>query len=136
MTATQSLPATPTPTSEGFDFDALEREVMRRADELTPELLPRLLMQLLKRDSLVFCERHMKHLFPYIRCQIALTKAKRSYYRDWTPPCSMQAAPPPVHNGVQYSDHSEMAYRMAEIARDNARKLYRSTPCVCFKSHR
>jgi hypothetical protein len=124
-------------TSETFDLDAFDREVMRQADALTPELLPRLLMQLLKRDSLVFCERHMKQLFPYIRAQIALTKAKRNYYRygEWHV-LPVKDTPPPVHNGVMYADMPEMAYRLAEITRDNARRAYRSTPCVCFQTHR
>ena len=136
MTAQPNIERTLTPSSEAFDLDEFDREVMRLADAELPELLPRLLMQLLKRDSLVHCERHMVLLFPYVRAQIALTRAKRNYYRDWVSPCAMQSTMPPVHNGILYADMPEMMYRMAEIARDNARRSYRSTPCVCFKQHR
>jgi len=121
---------TQTLSSEAFDFEAFEREIMRQADELTPELLPRLLIQLLKRDSLVFCERHMKHLFPYVRAQIALTRAKRNFYRydDWGPS---------LHRSSNNSEmDAETALRMARIERDNIRRIYRSTPCVCFQQHR
>lgn len=132
MTAQPSIVRTPTPSSEDdFDFDAFEREVMKQADALTPELLPRLLLQLLKRDSLVFCERHMQLLFPYVRAQIALTRARRNYYRwsdiHWPSPC---------HAGTVIESMPETNLRMATIARDNARQAYRSKPCVCFKQHR
>lgn len=126
---------TQTLSSEVIDFDAFEREVMRQADELTPDLLPRLLMKLLKRDSLVFCERHMTKLFPYIRAQIFLTRARRNYYRDelWSPG--------PQHAGCDFGITSAMLgpetlYHMALEQRDKIRREYRSTPCVCFKQHR
>lgn len=116
------------PSSETLDFEAFEREVLRQANELTPELLPRLLLQLLKRDSLVFCERHMKLLFPYIRAQITLTWAKRNYYRDgeWTP----------VEGITSAKMGPETTYRLALERRDAVRREYRSTPCDCFKRHR
>jgi hypothetical protein len=111
-----------------LDFDAFEREIMAKANELTPELLPRLLIQLLKRDSLVHCERHMNLLFPYIRAQITLTWAKRNYYRygEWMPV-----------DGINSSKMGpETTYKLALERRDAIRRQYRSTPCVCFKQHR
>jgi len=115
-------------SSESLDFEAFEREIMRQADELTPELLPRLLIQLLKRDSLVFCKRHMELLFPYVRAQITLTWAKRNYYRygEWMPT-----------DGINSSTVGpETAYKLALERRDTIRRQYRSTPCDCFKQHR
>ena len=123
-----------TPTSEGFDFEALERRIMEEADELTPELLPRLLMQLLKRDSLVYCTRHMSKLFPYIRAQIFLTRAKRNYYRDdWVHPCTRSAE---AFGITSAPVSTERLYQMALEQRNRLRQEYRSTPCVCFKQHR
>lgn len=124
-----------------FDFDAFEREIMRQADELTPELLPRLLMMLLKRDSLVHCPRHMTKLFPYVRAQIALTRAKRNYYRDaeWRPNADVGSNI--THAGCDFGIVStklgpETLYFMALEHRDRVRREYRSTPCVCFQQHR
>jgi len=134
MTAQPSIEKTPTLSSEPFDLDALEREVMRRADSMTPELLPRLLMALLKRDSLVYCERHMTKLFPYIRAQISLTRARRNYYRDdWVQPCSQDAS---LYGIVSSPVSTERLYKMALEHRDRVRQEYRSTPCVCFQPHR
>ena len=118
----------PTPSSEALDFEAFEREVMRQANELTPELLPRLLMQLLKRDSLVFCDRHMRLLFPYIRAQINLTRAKRNYYRygeTW-----------PVEGINSDKVGPDLALQLATDTRNVIRQQYRATPCVCFQQHR
>jgi len=112
-----------------LDFAALEAEVMREADELTPGLLPRLLLELLKRDSLVHCDRHSSKLFHYIRAQIFLTRAKRNYYRDdW-----VSAADYGI-NSTKVS--TETLYRMALEQRNKVRQEYRSTPCVCFQQHR
>jgi hypothetical protein len=122
--------------SETFDFEALEREVMKQADALTPELLPRLLRQLLKRDSLVFCDRHMRLLFPYIRAQINLTRAKRNYYHygETWPELPQRLLPIDGINSAQLGpDHT---LQLATETRDAIRKQYRATPCVCFKQHR
>jgi hypothetical protein len=59
-------------------FDELEREVQRQADELTPELLPLILERMLARNTVTgCCERHDKHLLPYVTSQVLLTRAKR-----------------------------------------------------------
>lgn len=111
----------------------LDAEVATLADEATPELLVRLLTAFLHEDrpGLVTCERHSHHLFPYVRAQINLTRAKRNYYRwadhHWPPIC---------HAGTVVESMPETNLRMAEIARDNIRKTYRSTPCTCWVQHR
>lgn len=113
-------------------LDELDAEVQRLADEATPELLVRLLRTFLSGDrpGLITCERHSMHLFPYVRAQIDLTRAKRNYYRwadiHWPPGC---------HMGGQKS-LQEAAYDSAVIRRDQIRKTYRSTPCTCWVPHR
>lgn len=115
-----------------LSLEALDAEVARLADEATPDLLPMLLKIFLKDDrpGLVTCERHMQHLFPYVRAQIALTRAKRNYYHygDYTSPCS--------HGGDSRVDLSAEALRRATNIRDDIRKTYRSTPCTCWVTHR
>lgn len=106
------------------DIDA---EVMRQADELTPDLLPRLLKILLKRDSLSTCERHDVHLFPYIRAQINLTRVKRQYYHS-------AGGYDCLSHGMR-DPYADALYR-ATIIRDNIRKTYRATPCTCWVHHR
>jgi hypothetical protein len=95
----------------------LDAEVQRRADELTPELLPHLLRRLMARDSLVFCERHDRHLFSYIRAQVNLTRTKRRHYDDYSRVC-------------------EKNLEQAEKVRNEIRVTYRSTPCTCWVRHR
>ena len=104
----------------------LELEVQRLADELTPELLPRLMKRLLQRDALVHCERHDGLLYPYVRAQIALTRAKRNYYRygDFFTPCDAG------------EKASHRTFILALTHRDEVRDLYRSKPCTCYVSHR
>jgi len=109
----------------------LEAEVKRLVDEATPELLPRLLKLFLSNDrpGLVTCERHAKHLFPYIAAQITLTRAKRNFYRDdWSPPCT--------HRSVTFGDKTEEFYIWALKRRDEIRTTYRATPCTCWVPHR
>lgn len=109
----------------------LEAEVQRLADEATPDLLPRLLRLFLHGDrpGLVTCERHSQHLFPYVRAQIFLTRAKRNYYRDdWYPPCT--------HRSVKHGPDVEEIYRVALKHRNEIRQTYRSTPCTCWVPHR
>lgn len=110
-------------------LDELDAEVQRLADEATPELLVRLLRTFLSGDrpGLITCERHSMHLFPYVRAQIDLTRAKRNYYR-WAD----------VHwpgDGLSRSRQEE-TYDSAVIRRDQIRKTYRSTPCTCWVPHR
>ena len=130
-----------------LNLEALDAEVMRLVDEATPDLLPMLLKIFLHDDrpGLMTCERHTQHLFPYVRAQIALTRAKRNYYRDddWEPPCTHRSTPrftpDPVHGGNTFdrlANMPETTYRMATIARDNIRAQYRATPCTCWVPHR
>ena len=110
-------------------LDELDAEVQRLADQATPELLVRLLRTFLNDDrpGLLTCERHTLYLFPYVRAQITLTRAKRNYYRDdWSPVCS----PRSIERDV------EKLYRRAQDARDSIRQTYRSTPCTCWVPHR
>lgn len=113
---------------QAADLDAL---VQKLTDEATPELLPRLLKIFLHDDrpGLVTCERHMVRLFPYVRAQILLTRAKRNYYRDdswaYLHRCATSSKEP-----------SEVVYIRALNARDEARKIYRSTPCTCWVQKR
>ncbi len=100
------------------DIDA---EVQRQADELTPELLPRLLERMLKRNSLTTCERHDRLLYPYVRLQILLTKVKRDYFRS---------GDDHLGNLVQ------MRFFSVRGQRDQARRVYRETPCTCYVQHR
>jgi hypothetical protein len=93
----------------------LDREVKERCDELTPELLPMLLRRMVAREGLTPCERHEQLLFPYVRAQIALGKAKRAYYEYDGP--------------KDHYDHS------LEI-RNAARARYRAFPCTCWLTHR
>lgn len=104
----------------------IDTRVQRLADELTPELLPRLLKKLLERDALVVCERHDKLLFPYVVAQVFLTRAKRAYYRyeNFHAPCEAG------------EKESFRTLHKAQRERDNARILYRSTPCTCYVLHR
>jgi len=109
---------------------ALDAEVQQLADELTPELLPLLLERMLKRDSLTICERHDKLLFPYVRAQISLTRARRNYYNDYVPPG-------PCHLGIFAEQNStEAIFHRAQADRDQIRSLYRSTRCTCWVQHR
>ena len=114
-------------------LDRLDAEVQALVDEATPDLLPMLLKIFLKDDrpGLITCVRHSQYLFPYVRAQINLTRAKRNYYRyddiHWPPIC---------HAGTVIESMPETAYRMATIARDNARQSYRSQPCTCWVQHR
>lgn len=114
-------------------LDALDADVQRLVDEATPDLLPMLLKIFLKDDrpGLVTCVRHSHHLFPYVRAQIDLTRAKRHYYRwsdvHWPGPC---------HGGVVHEDPTEAAYHRALRIRDEVRQTYRSTPCTCWVQHR
>lgn len=112
-------------------LEELDAEVQRLADEATPDLLPMLLKIFMSDDrpGLMTCERHMKYLFPYVRAQINLTRAKRNYYSDnWTPPCT--------HRSVEHSSQPENAYNFALTTRDEIRRTYRSTPCTCWVTHR
>ena len=114
-----------------LNLEALDAEVSRLVDEATPELLPMLLQIFLRDDrpGLLTCERHTQHLFPYVRAQINLTRAKRNYYRDdWTPPCT--------HRSVEHSSDPEKAYDHAHRVRDEIRAKYRATPCTCWVPHR
>ncbi len=95
----------------------LEREVLERADELTPELLPAVLERMLARDGLVACDRHMFLLGPYVRAQIQLSRAKRNYY------------------DFDYEGAKNIYIHALEI-RDVARAKYRGTPCNCWATHR
>ncbi len=100
-----------------MNLQELEKEVARRADEMTPELLPQLLERFLSRDSLVSCERHSVALYQYIEAQISLTRAKRAYFRDDT-------------------GSGDKAYLQALESRNSMRKIYRSKPCTCWVQHR
>lgn len=102
----------------------LEAEVARRADDLTPELLPQLLERFLSRGSLVQCERHGALLYQYVASQIRLTHAKRAYYRD------------DLSSSYYGSGFGEKAYLQAVESRDTIRKTYRSKPCTCWVHHR
>lgn len=107
----------------------LDSEVQRRADELTPELLPRLLRRLLQRDSIVFCDRHDRLLFPYVRAQVNLTRIKRRcYYYD-------DVKLYPGYFPGESLTSSQILDKMV-IARDKIRLEYRSTPCTCWVQHR
>lgn len=128
-------------------FEQLEAEVQQLVDEATPDLLPMLLKIFLKDDrpGLVTCERHTQKLFPYVRAQINLTRAKRNYYRDdnWWGPCTHRSlprdTPSPYHAGTEHFSTQlgpEESYRQATITRDNIRQIYRSTPCTCWVPHR
>lgn len=116
-------------------LDELLAEVKAIADEATPELLPRLMRILLGEDrpGLITCERHRHHLFPYVRAQVNLTRAKRDYYRwadvHW---------PVITHAGcdIKRADPAEDTYERALRIRDEARKTYRSTTCTCWVQHR
>ena len=111
-------------------LEHIDAEVKRLADEATPELLPMLYKIFVSDDrpGLVTCERHMKHLFPYVRAQIFLTRAKRNYYReDWSPPCGVALGAP---------TSAEAIYASALRHRDELRVTYRSTPCTCRVKHR
>lgn len=105
----------------------LDAEVQRRADELTPELLPRLLKRLMSRDSLVFCDRHDRLLFPYVCAQVTLTRMKRrDYYDD-------------VKLTGYFPGEALTPFQILErstAARDKIRLEYRSTPCTCWVRHR
>lgn len=114
-------------------LDQLDAEVQALVDEATPDLLPMLLKIFLKdeRPGLITCIRHTHYLFPYVRAQINLTRAKRDYYR-W----SDHHWPPVCHAGTSIESMPETNFRMAEVARDNARQRYRSEPCTCWVTHR
>jgi hypothetical protein len=107
-------------------LSTIDAEVQRLANEMTPELLPRLLAQLLKRDALDFCERHQRLLFPYVRAQIKLTHAKRNFYRYDN-----------FHAACDAGERaSYAAFCTAKGERDRIRDQYRSTPCTCYVHHR
>jgi len=97
-------------------LDEIEAEVKRRADELTPELLPTLLERFLKRSGVTTCDRHFRHLIPYVNAQIALTQAKRRYLGDYP------------GNALAIAD----SYHFSLKRRDEVRATYRSTPCTCW----
>lgn len=107
-----------------MNIQELEKEVARRVDDLTPELLPQLLERFLSRDSLVSCERHSALLYQYIAAQIRLTHAKRAYYRD------------DLCTSYYGSGSGEKAYLQALESRNSIRKTYRSKPCTCWVHHR
>lgn len=96
-------------------LEKLESDIQQRVDELTPELLPRVLEVFLARDSLVGCARHSELLGDYVRSQIALTKAKRYFARG---------------------DTNADGFLQALLKRDKVQKIYRDTPCTCWVSHR
>lgn len=98
-------------------LEEVDREVKRRADELTPELLPLLFKRLVERDGVVPCERHLTLIGPYVRAQIHLSKAKRNYYE------------------FDY-EGSKAIYEHALEIRNAARAKYRGTPCTCWVTHR
>ena len=105
----------------------LEAEIDRRVEEATPELLPQLLERLLQRPGLVDCVRHGQKLIPYVRAQIALTRAKRRYF--WDDDESSGYYPQGTPQGVV--DH----YRLTLRQRHDVRKDYRSTPCTSWVHH-
>jgi hypothetical protein len=106
----------------------IDAEVQRQADELTSELFPLLFERMLKRDSLSFCERHDKLLYPYVRAQIDLTRRKRNYYRYGDVSGSL------LEDSLSHC--SERDFIRASDARDEIRREYRSTPCTCWVQHR
>ncbi len=96
--------------------DELQAEIQRRADELTPELLPLLLERFMSRPGITTCERHFRHLVPYVNAQIALTRTKRRCFGDY-----------PGDPNVLTDD-----YQLSLKRRDAIRVTYRSTPCTCW----
>ncbi len=109
-------------------LDDLDERVQREAEALTPELLPRLLKILLQpgRTGLVYCDRHRFLLIPYVRAQIDLARTKRSFERFHG---NGHVAPSAL-------DSAEKTLVICRAKRDEARKLYRSTPCTCWVPHR
>ncbi len=97
-------------------LDDIQAEVNRRADELTPELLPAVLERFMNRPGITTCERHFTRLIPYINSQITLSRAKRRYLGDF-PGCALKIAD---------------AYHFSLKRRDDLRVAYRSTPCTCW----
>ncbi len=102
----------------------LEIEIARRADDLTPELLPQLLGRFLARDGLVQCPRLGSLLYQYVASQVRLPHAKRAYYRD------------DLSSSYYGSGFGEKAYLQALENRNKIRKTYRSTTCTCWVYHR
>ncbi len=98
-------------------FEDVEREVIRRADALTPELLPLLFERMVERDGIVPCERHTTLIIPYVRAQIHLGRAKRNYF-EWD------------------YEGAKAIYEHALEIRNAARVKYRGTPCTCWATHR
>lgn len=106
--------------------DELEREVQARADELTPELLPLILEKMLARNTVTgCCERHDKHLLPYVTSQVLLTRAKRNYLDDHRP----------MRQGDNVMSLADW-YHFTLKRRDEIRAAYRSTPCTCWVQKR
>lgn len=97
-------------------LDDIQAEVQRLADELTPELLPLLLERFSNRSGVVLCERHLRHLIPYVNAQIALSRTKRAYFGDH-----------PGNPNVLAEN-----YQLSLKRRDELRATYRSTPCTCW----
>lgn len=100
-------------------IDALLVDVQRLADEATPDILPRLLKILLSDDrpGLAGCCRHRVRLYPYIKAQITLTRAKRAFSNA---------------DHVYTHDPVRTNFERAVTERDVARRLYRDTPCTCW----
>jgi hypothetical protein len=88
-------------------------EVQRRADDRTADLLPAVMQNMLKRNSLHGCVRHDVYLSPYVEAQILLTRANR--YFHW-------------HD----TDRALRNYVRARANREEARRKYRATPCTCW----
>ncbi len=94
-------------------LDDIQAEVIRLADEMTPELLPALLEQMTKREGIIHCRRHGDLLRYYVSTQIILTRVKRKYWDG--------------HDNV-----TEGQLKIVTEQRDERRHYYRTTPCTCW----